>query len=169
MIAVHVDGPGDERRRPRGRRPATTGGSSAPSRRSGSSRCGWWANTGPAQPDTSLLNSRILIPTRRRACIRWAMPAPRPSPSPVTTHTDRSGRTTFAGRDGRGTAADGVEAVGVQVIRQALEQPMPRQIRPSRVEGPVGSRCLRYASTAKSPHPDTSGLPGRYQNRSRSA
>ena len=40
-----------------------------------------------------LLNSRILTPTlRRRVWIRWLPPIDNASPSPVTTHTSRSGR-----------------------------------------------------------------------------
>ena len=45
----------------------------------------------------SLLNSKILMSRLRRiACNRWLPPIERPSPSPVTTHTERSGRDTFS-------------------------------------------------------------------------
>ena len=50
----------------------------------------------------------------------------RASPSPVTTQTSRSGRADGqAGGDGRGAAVDRVHAVGVHVVREAAEQPMP--------------------------------------------
>ena len=40
-----------------------------------------------------LLNSRIFrLTLRRSAWIRWLPPIDSASPSPVTTHTDRSGR-----------------------------------------------------------------------------
>ena len=43
-----------------------------------------------------LLKSRILMSRLRRiAWMRWLPPIDSPSPSPVTTHTDRSGRVTL--------------------------------------------------------------------------
>ena len=50
----------------------------------------------------------------------WLPPMDRPSPSPVITHTCRSGLATFTpGGDGVGPAVDAVEAVGVHVVREA--------------------------------------------------
>ena len=57
---------------------------------------------------------------RRSAWIRWLPPIDSASPSPVTTHTDRSGRDGGqAGRDRRGAAVDRVHPVGVHVVREA--------------------------------------------------
>ena len=57
---------------------------------------------------------------RRRAWIRWLPPIDRPSPSPVTTQTCRSGLASLQpGGERRGAAVDRVEAVGVHVVREA--------------------------------------------------
>src|SRR5215475_1220758 len=56
---------------------------------------------------------------RRSTCRRWLPPIERPSPSPVTTNTLRSGRASLRPVAMAGAPVDGVEAIGVHVVREA--------------------------------------------------
>ena len=64
---------------------------------------------------------------RRSAWIRWLPPIDSASPSPVTTHTDRSGRDVGEpGRDRRRAAVDRVHPVRLHVVREARRAADPR-------------------------------------------
>ena len=61
-----------------------------------------------------------MLTLRRSECTRWLPPMERPSPSPVTTHTCRSGRAhRDAGGDGGSAPVDRVHAVDAHVVREA--------------------------------------------------
>ena len=61
-----------------------------------------------------------MLTLRRSAWIRWLPPIESASPSPVTTHTDRSGpRRRQPGRDRRRAAVDRVHPVRLHVVREA--------------------------------------------------